>query len=189
MTLFQQKYRIESTRKKDWDYTSRSWYFVTICTKNRVCCLGTIKNDQAVLTTIGKFVNDSWLEIPSHYSNVEIDEFVVMPNHIHGIVVIEGDHVYSPNARLANKKHSPKTPPQPNSLGSIVRSYKSGIARWCNQNGFPNFDWQPRYHDRIIRSKASLKAVRDYIQNNPINWAGDEHFVQGGAFPLQDSLV
>jgi putative transposase len=189
MTLFKQKYRIESTRKKDWDYTSRGWYFITICTKNRVCCLGMIRNGQSVLSPLGSSANDSWREIPNHYSNVFVDEFVVMPNHIHGIVVIEGDHVHSPDSQLTKKNNSPGTSPQPASLGSIVRSYKSGVARWCHDNGFPNFQWQPRYHDRIIRSNASLTAVRDYIQNNPMNWEEDEHFVQGSAFPLQNDLV
>ncbi|HZR29941.1 MAG TPA: transposase [Terriglobales bacterium] len=170
MTLFRQKYRIESARKRDWDYTSRDWYFVTICTRNKICCLGTIRNDQAVLSAIGNFANDSWREIPRHYSDVTIDQFVVMPNHMHGIVVIEGDHIYSPNARLTKNDNLPGISPQPASLGSIIRSYKSGVTLWCHQNGFPDFQWQPRYHDRIIGSNTSLAAVQDYIRNNPANW-------------------
>jgi putative transposase len=189
MTLFQQKYRIESARKNNWDYASRGWYFVTVCTENRVCSLGVIKNGQSVLSSIGGFANNCWHEIPSHYSNVYIDEFVVMPNHIHGIVVIEGHHVYSPNTQLTKKNNCIRISPQPASLGSIVRSYKSGVARWCHRNGFLDFQWQPRYHDRIISSNASLTAVRDYIQNNPMNWEEDEHFVQESAFPQQNGLV
>ena len=177
MTLFRNKYRIESNRKKDWDYTSRGWYFVTICTAGKVCVLGQVKAANVILSPIGKTANDFWSQIPKHHSNVHLDEFIVMPNHVHGIVIIEGEHVYSPDACLTSKNNSPRTPPQPNSLGAIVRSYKSGVARWCHQNGFPDFQWQSRYHDYIIRSHSSLTAVRDYIQNNPANWEKDKHYV------------
>ena len=89
MTLYKNKYRIETTRLKDWDYSSCGYYFVTICMKNKVCFLGNVYNGEMDLFEIGKISNQNWLEIPEHFENVNIDKFVIMPNHIHGILILD----------------------------------------------------------------------------------------------------
>jgi len=100
---------------------------------------------------------------------VIIDRSVVMPNHVHAIVVIEGDHVYSPvETRLA-----PSPVGAHGRLPNIVGGYKAGVSRICHAKGLSGFAWQARFHDHILRSNASVNAVRDYIDHNPQNWLFD----------------
>lgn len=93
MALYKNKYRVESTRLKDWDYSSTGCYFITICTKNQECFFGDIVNGKIRLSKIGEIISHVWMEIPQHFHNIELDEFVIMPNHIHGIVIIHNDDV------------------------------------------------------------------------------------------------
>jgi REP element-mobilizing transposase RayT len=108
--------------------------------------------------------------LPDHYRNVTIDRYVVMPNHVHAIVVIEGEHAYSPvETRLAaspSQQHRP-------SLSEVVGSYQSGVSRICHAKGISDFAWQARFHDHILRCNASVNAVREYIDRNPENWLRD----------------
>ena len=89
MTLFQNKYRIESTRFKGWDYASTGSYFVTICTFDRVNLFGRVVKGQMELNQYGNIVNQCWLDLPNHYKNIRLDAFVIMPNHVHGIIIID----------------------------------------------------------------------------------------------------
>ena len=89
MTLFRNKYRVETTRLRGWDYSQDGFYFVTICTNNRDCLFGEIVDDIMYLNDFGKIVNDCWFDLPNHYSNIILDAFCIMPNHIHGIIVID----------------------------------------------------------------------------------------------------
>jgi REP-associated tyrosine transposase len=95
MTLFRNRYRVESTRLADWDYCSRGWYFVTLCTKDKKCSLGSAIYGEIILSDAGVIADTEMKAVSSHYLNVIIDRFVVMTNHVHAIVVIEGDHTYS----------------------------------------------------------------------------------------------
>ncbi|MDI6780275.1 MAG: hypothetical protein QME25_08860 [Bacteroidota bacterium] len=88
MTLFKNKYRIESTRLKEWDYSNAGWYYITICTKDKICWFGKILNGELESNDIGKLVKGCWQEIPKQFLNVDIDKYVIMPNHIHGIIII-----------------------------------------------------------------------------------------------------
>lgn len=188
MVKFQNKYRIPSNRLQGYDYGSHGLYYVTICTKNRVCYFGNIvethncasdvethNNTHDVdvethncaslrATTIGQIAIDYWAEIPKHYPFVELDEFVVMPNHIHGILFFN---------RPEKTDWTPNTfGPQSQNLGAVIRGFKSSVKRYANQNDI-NFDWQSRYHDHIIRDEKSLFAIRNYIVRNPDNWLHD----------------
>jgi len=168
MTMFQNQYRVESTRRADWDY-SRGWYFVTVCTKHKKCSLGHAVDGQIVLSEAGLIAEIEMKSVASHYSNVIIDRYVVMPNHVHAILVIEGDHVYSPvETRLA-----PSPVGAHGRLPNIVGGYKAGVSRICHAKGLSGFAWQARFHDHILRSNASVNAVRDYIDQNPQNWLFD----------------
>lgn len=179
MTLFRETYRVESARKPYWDYCSPGWYFVTICTKNRRPLFGKVVDDMVDLSAIGRFTTASWQEIPEHHRNVEIDEFVVMPNHVHGIVVLTGPEPLPALRRRGQIKQIAELTslhPQPGSLGAVVGSFKSAGSYWCGTQNL-EFGWQPRFHDRIIRGKNSLKAIRKYIRENPANWPKDTLFV------------
>ena len=88
MTLFKNTYRVESTRLKSWDYSWPGWYFVTIVVHDHTCLFGEVKNDRVLPSPLGQVVEESWREIPAHHCNVEMDEYVVMPNHLHGIIIL-----------------------------------------------------------------------------------------------------
>ena len=182
MTLFRGKFRIESTRLKGYDYASPGAYYVTICTKNRDQSFGMIDGGKIHLSELGKIAENFWREIPYHFVYAEIDEFVVMPNHGHGIIWILHRPVNSVIPVETQHAASPKTKPQnavlpheripPGSLGAIVRSYKSAVKKWTTAKGIP-FAWQSRYHDRIIRDDKSLRKIGLYISYNPVNWPND----------------
>jgi putative transposase len=168
MIKFQNRYRIESTRLLDWDYGSPGWYFATICTKNKKCCLGQAAGGQIILSHAGIIAETEMRSIPSHYHNVIVDRYVVMPNHVHAIVVIDGNHVYTPvGTRLAASRARAH-----GQLPLILGGYKAGVSRICHAHGLV-FAWQARFHDHILRSNASVNAVRDYIDHNPQNWLMD----------------
>ena len=99
MTLYQNKFRVESTRLRDWDYRARAWYFVTICTHERTHVFGEVVNREVQLSRIGGIAESELQNLGNHYTNVKIDSFIVMPNHVHAIVMIDGDHHFSPNPK------------------------------------------------------------------------------------------
>jgi REP element-mobilizing transposase RayT len=167
--MFQDRYRVETARLADWDYSSRSWYFVTVCTINKKCSLGQAVDEQIMLSDAGLIAEAEMKAVSSHYENVIIDRYVVMPNHIHAIVVIEGNHPNSPvEARLA------ASPARAHGgLSDVVGGYKAGVSRICHAKGIFGFAWQRRFYDHILRSNASVNSVRDYIDQNPQNWLLD----------------
>jgi REP-associated tyrosine transposase len=175
MTTFRNRYRVESTRLADWDYASRGWYFVTLCTQDRECSLGRATEGQIVLSNAGVIAESEIKSISSHYENVIIDRYVVMPNHVHAIVVIDGDHIYSPVGRIpeAVAHVCQQETGQAPSLQNIVGNYKAGVSRICHARGISGFAWQARVHDHILRCNASVNAIRDYIDHNPENWLLD----------------
>jgi putative transposase len=172
MTLFKKKYRVETARRPGWDYSLPGWYLVTICTMLKKPYLGRVIDEAVDLFSIGKYAQKCWLEIPSHYKNVVLDEFIVMPNHIHGILVIPREPVRKHDSGGVEGESKQVS----RSLGSIVGSFKSAVTRWCWQEQM-EFDWQPRFHDRIIRDEKSLAAIRAYIRDNPMNWGKDPDFI------------
>lgn len=168
-----------SIRLKGYDYTQNGAYFITICTYNRLPMFGEIVEDGMRLNQHGKIVVSCWDEIPQHYPNVELDVFVVMPNHVHGIVIITTPHD-KPNLPVEAQYIAPlrgATPNNvaPNSLGSIVRSFKGAVTRNINRlpNASNNPIWQRNYYEHIIRNEASLDVIRNYVVNNPAKWAED----------------
>jgi putative transposase len=178
MTLFRNKYRIETIRKKDWDYSLPGYYYVTICTLDKKHFFGEVRDDIVLLSKIGVVADRHWKEIPSHYSAVSLDAFVVMPNHIHGIIILErpgNPVVLRRTDEILPVPSLGKRSPKPMSLSSIVRSFKAGVSLSCGKLGL-EFGWQPRFHDRIIRGPKTLGAIREYIRNNPVNWRLDSLF-------------
>ena len=217
---FQNKYRIESSRLKNWDYGRNGSYFITICTKNREFFFGDvivgtpnlgvstnlgISNKSGVptiimkLSEIGEIAEKYWLEIPQHFPFVKLDSFVIMPNHIHGIIVIDkpNDKYHTDVIKMPDLNPIVETPKlgvsttntvttngkkpiggknkkwKPGTLGTIINQYK----RICTINArkiVPNFAWQYRFYDHIIRNRKSYQNISEYIINNPIKWAEDK---------------
>ena len=187
MAKYKGKYRIESARLKNWDYGWNALYFVTICTKNRDCFFGDVVNDKMILTEIGYAAEKYWYEIPEHFPFVKLDEFVVMPNHIHGIIEIAknddgrdgGRRATVETQNFASLPRNAKPPtknkfgPQSKNLASIIRGYKIGVTK-CAKKINDNWGWQPRYHDHIIRDDKSYHNIKNYIINNPAKWTADK---------------
>jgi len=196
---YQNKYRIKSARLEGYDYSRVGLYFVTICTDGmkhyfgeildsgrddvRICTDSDAENyDGKImqLSEIGKIANDEWYNSLKIRRNIVLHEFVVMPNHIHGIIEIVDDvqtmrassvHVEE-NKEIKNsqmKKISPKS----GSLARIVGGYKSAVSKLAHRNGF-EFQWQERYHDHIIRNKEEYYRISNYIKNNPSKWKEDK---------------
>lgn len=169
MTLFKQKFCVESHRLPDWDYAQAGLYFITICTKNRECCLGEILNQEMKLSEMGEIVQDEWIKTEQIRRNLFLDHWVIMPNHLHGIIGIRDGNVETPRWGVSH------TTLIPNSLGSIVGQFKSKCTKRIWQAGYQYFGWQPRFYDHIIRDEETLGRIREYIKNNPLKWAEDKN--------------
>ena len=195
--IFKNKYKTESARRVGHDYTSNGWYFITICTKNMKPFFGNITDGKMRLSEIGKIAEEYWQEIPKHFPFTELNEFIIMPNHIHGIIGINCDRRDEALPRLEHDKHSrrrilpdeavprlyggehpqmSKISPEPKSLSVIIGSFKSIVTKTIHQK-FPNinFAWQSRFYDRIIRNDEELDRVRKYIFDNVLKWEFDRN--------------
>jgi len=172
MSLYKNKFRVESTRLKDWDYSIPWWYYITICTKNKKCWFGTNNKGKIKYSELGKAAKISFEDIPHHFQNSSIDYFTIMPNHIHGIVIIE-DNVETRHGVSLRSKFGKVNK---NSLSIIVNQYKGAVTRFARKNNFTSFVWQPRFYDYIIRNENDLHRIRNYIQNNPLKWELDEYY-------------
>jgi putative transposase len=231
MSKFQNKYRIESTRLRNWGYGWNAAYFVTICTGYRICYFGEIQNGVMHFSESGEIARRFWIEIPNHFSFVKLNAFVVMPNHVHGILIIDkpfygrdnktiavqnaentinavdtpnlgvsttifnaenirgdnaffnaenirGDNAFFNAENIANaipqksKYERMKMNWQPGTLGVIINQYKRACTIKIRKIN-PEFDWQPRFYDIIIRNDDSFTRIRNYIIDNPEKWCGD----------------
>jgi len=169
MNLFLLRYRIPSARWALWDYHSPGYYFVTICTRNRMDYFGTIINGHLDLSPIGKIAEFELIKTAKIRDNVFLHEWIIMPNHIHAIIRI---------LPSSNDNHNPRQPqnnrfgPQSDNLAAIVRGFKSAVKKWTNLYGL-EFHWQMRFHDHIIRDEDELKRIQWYVLANPRIWKSD----------------
>ena len=173
---FQNKYRIESARASWHDYDGGS-YFITICTKNREHFFGEIENRGMVLSDIGKYVTEQFGNVSMHYPYAEIPLFTIMPNHVHIIVVIDGnkteyDRRMVETWRAASLQDIAKLQGW---LSVVIGGLKSSITRFANEKQI-DFSWQPRFHDHIIRDNSEMNRIASYIENNVANWVDDEFY-------------
>ncbi len=199
-----------SIRLKGYDYSQAGLYFVTICCQDRECLFGKIVGaenflPEMVLNDAGKIANECWLKIPEHFPNAVLHEYIIMPNHVHGIIELTetvGANQHSPetntpetnnNAVMANQ-YSPETngaKPETNgaknvsplrspskTIGSIVRGYKIGVTKWFRTNADIKNVWQRNYYEHIIRDEQSYQRIAEYIVNNPEKWQADKFYMQ-----------
>lgn len=174
MEKFRNRYRIASARWAAWDYASNAAYFVTLCVEGRVHAFGRVVNGEMKLSPLGQWADDCWQAIPDHFPFVELGEYVVMPNHVHGVIVInkppaDADVETQNFASLPRNRFGP----QSKNLASIIRGYKIGVTKYARQNNLP-FAWQARYHDHVIRNTGEWERISKYIVANPMNWKNDE---------------
>ena len=161
-----------SIRLRDYDYTRNGAYFVTVCTNKRLCLFGEIEDGLLRLSPIGQTVDTAWHELPAHTPDLMLDAWVVMPNHVHGILVLPGT--------ITNPLAAVKTPQGLNagSLGAVIGGFKSAVSRTVNAANLSPIRplWQRNYFERIIRDDSELDAARTYIEKNPLRWEADhEH--------------
>jgi REP element-mobilizing transposase RayT len=186
--LYRNKYRIPSARLQSGDYASQGMYFITICTANRECYFGNIVEARVIASRTAQTI-----ELRPDM-NLELAEFVIMPNHFHGIIMI-GENAYNnPTGRYGKEDamhrlstttnkdsdssmeiSANKFGPQSKNIASIMRGYKSAVTTRARGNDVP-FKWQARFHDHIIRSYGEYQKIANYIINNPAQWASDKFY-------------
>ena len=173
---FQHKYRIESARASWHDYDGGS-YFITICTKDREHYFGEIVDGEMVLSDIGKYAEEQFKNVSSHYPYAEIPLWTIMPNHLHAIVIIDGNKTKY-DRRVVETWRAASLRDIANLQGwlsVVIGGLKSSITRFANENAL-NFAWQPRFHDHIVRDTPDMNRIADYIENNVANWKDDEFY-------------
>ena len=168
---FRDKYRIPSSRLKNWDYGQNAVYFVTVNTRKHVHFFGSIKDGNMKMNILGNEVKSQWLKTKDIRAdmNLELGPYVVMPNHFHAIIII-GENEFN----LHEKTN--QFGPQSKNLGSIMRGFKSSVTVFAKQSGFADFEWQPRYHDHIIRNDTEFQNIHNYIVRNPASWEQDSYY-------------
>ncbi|BAY29518.1 hypothetical protein NIES2107_13610 [Nostoc carneum NIES-2107] len=168
-----------SIRLKGYDYSQSGLYFITICVQNRECLLGKIAQGLMNLNSAGEMVNQTWQQLPQRFPHIGIDEFVVMPDHMHGIIAISMVDTTSSNHIQEQdlEQIQPLETTESVNLGNIIGAFKSitthQYIQGIKQDNWQRFTgklWQRNYYEHIIRDEASLKNIREYIRNNPMKW-------------------
>ena len=167
MKRFNDTYRIPSARLPNYDYNAPGWYFVTICTKGRACFFGSVRNGVMGLTREGCIVAEEWQETPAVRPYVHLDAWIIMPNHLHGIIGIssESPAVQGPQNTSLN----------PHSLGAIIGQIKSICTKRIRMKVARDFGWQSRFYDRVLRNEREIESARRYIFDNPAQWTRDQN--------------
>ncbi len=162
--------RRRSLRLKGYDYSQAGAYFVTICTHRRTCLFGDLAQGVVRLNEVGIIAQQTWDELPVHYPHVSLDAFVVMPNHVHGIILLTDDPV------VVGAGFKP-APTKLHAVPEIVRAFKNFSARAINdRQGSPGASvWQRNYYEHVVRDENDLSRIRQYIANNPVCWAEDDN--------------
>ncbi|MCK5122577.1 MAG: transposase [Candidatus Pacebacteria bacterium] len=169
----------QSMRLKDYDYSQDGYYFVTICVKNKTEYFGEIINGKMILNEYGEIAKKQWLWLTEQYNYVKLDEWIIMLNHLHGILIIENgiknigtDRVVVGAGRdLPLRPQTQKIKP----LSELIGAFKTTSSNLIHQNSLSEFQWQRNYYDRIIRNEKELDKIRKYIFENPLKWELDRN--------------
>ncbi len=174
-----EKHRRHSIRLKDYDYSTAGAYFVTLCTFNRQCILGEVLDGEVRLNDRGATVQMEWVRSAEIRNEVHLDEFVVMPNHLHGIVLILGNDIQplvgaTGGCPPKGDRRSPLHGPKSRSLASFIAGFKAACTRSINESlASQGRLWQRNYYEHVISSENALNAIREYIAANPSQWPED----------------
>ena len=166
-----------SIRLKNYDYTQEGAYYVTVCVDDRKCVFGDAGDGKMILNEYGKIVQNEWYKTREMRKNIDLDEFIVMPNHIHGIINIVGAHCNVPlHDRFEKFGRSIS-----NSIPTIIKLFKSTTTKQINQlrNTPRKPIWQRNFYEHVIRDESDLARIREYIISNPSNWEKDEYYCRG----------
>ncbi len=176
-------------RLPGYNYAQSGEYFITICTKDRRHLFGEIQQGTMQLSGAGLIAQTHLIEIPNQFNHVKLDEWVIMPNHVHMILIIDGRNMtvrcainHVPTNQFHTKSGIPNNPmklPQ-NTIGKMIRWYKGRVSYECRKQKI-DFGWQARFHDHIIRNRRSLENIRQYIRDNPLKWQQDMFYIKTGS--------
>jgi REP element-mobilizing transposase RayT len=161
-------YQRKHIRLRDFDYSLPNAYFITICVKDVECLLGEIRGGVMGLSAIGNEAVCALQKIPELRPHTELDEFIIMPNHLHFVLVLN---------QKDNLQYKVNTYGQPvvGSISVIVNQFKGVVKKWCNANSYHHFEWQSRFYDHVIRDQKSYDNICNYISANPRNWKEDKY--------------
>ena len=171
----------KTTRLPHYDYRIPGYYLVTLVTKNRIQFFGRIREGRMYLSKAGIVATKNWESIPDHFPHSALDTFIVMPNHIHGIIIIKDQQEQPPKAvrtlHATSQRENPmgRISPKAGSLSTIIRAYKSAVTRQLRQDGITDFGWVQRFYEHIIRDENELDNLREYILYNPLKWSLDRN--------------
>ena len=172
-------HRRRSIRLQGYDYTQTGAYFVTIVTRHKLCLFGTVNDGRVLLNALGQLMDEVWQWLGQRYPYVELDQYVVMPNHLHGIIVL-ADNADSDSdlvsGRTSGRRPSSTAPTKRRkSLGSLVGAFKTVGTRRANlaRGTESQVIWQRNFYERVIRNERELNSIREYIMNNPLAWELD----------------
>jgi len=163
----------QSLRINRYNYAQAGAYFITICTFEKLELFGHITDGTMVINDLGQIVGEEWIKTPIIRPNILLDQFIVMPNHVHGIIIINheirrGVLQYAPTNKLCSPSQT---------IGAIIRGYKSATTKRINEHRQTpkRYVWQRNYFDHIIRNDRDLNNIQQYIVNNPAKWDNDEY--------------
>lgn len=166
----------KQNRLNEWNYNSIGYYYITITTKGFKNYFGQVQNKKMKLSYIGQIASRCWLNLPDHIKNISLDNFIIMPDHCHGIIKILPFHGFDIQTERFNVYGTgmpvpyDKTNAQYKKLPIIIGSYKSAVSKLAHKKGYGNFGWHKSYYDHIVRNEKDLYRIRKYITNNPANW-------------------
>jgi len=178
-----QKHHRRSIRLKEYDYTQAGWYFITLCTQNREMLFGEIVYSKIVLNELGNLAESEWQKTAKIRKNIKIDQYVIMPSHLHGILgIVDKDNYYVRANRNSPQRTGFQSPSE--TIGAIIRGYKSAVAKKINiLRKIPGATvWQRNYYERIIHNEPELNRIRIYIIENPIKWEYDKYYLISSDF-------
>ena len=165
----------QSTRLKNYDYSKSGAYFVTITVDGEGEVFGKIVGSKVRVNKAGEIIKRIWVNLPKHFASVQIDEFIVMPDHFHGIVFIENTKEGLMNQASTKEKSWILMKDKKDTLGKIIRTFKAKATKLIRDDRFKNFKWHRNYHDHIVRNEKDLLIIRKYIRDNPLNWEFEKH--------------
>lgn len=172
----------KSTRLPDYDYSQHGVYFVTICIQGRRCLFGEIIDGDMQINELGETASRYWKKIETLHPFFRLGEFIIMPNHIHGIIFIENEEKITDTvgathrAARKNDRGISEIHMHKKSISSVINHYKGAVKKWANKNEYEYFSWQRNYHEHIIRDEKSLEMISEYIMYNPVTWKDDKFF-------------
>ncbi|MDD2482845.1 MAG: transposase [Candidatus Shapirobacteria bacterium] len=182
-TKFADKFKLKSSRLLNWDYSTPGFYFITICTYNHNNFFGKIINNKMELSKMGIITNQCLINIPKHFSNVILNEYIVMPNHVHILLnlskplsnSVETHHDASLSIKYNNYYYHRIAIRSSQTIPLVIKQFKSATTRQINPKTI-FFSWQPRFHDHIIQNEKEYLIIKQYIKNNIKNWNKDKYY-------------